>query len=237
MGGFAGLVADSTYVALLYTPVVRGTKPGERSERIYTALDYVRAKDMEGLDNPAERERQLELGYVAMSEFRAIADLTAADFYADTLEAINSCLASCEELGEFFRANCRDDEYGEPTSPGLAGIRQQLETLQRIVAELSGKDASAMESKEEETESEASGSVASPKSQEMTRESAFQTIERVAQFFERTEPHSPVYFALRQVVRWGRMPFPDLLAELIADDSVMHSLRKQIGLPPEKYNE
>ncbi len=238
MGAFAGLVADSTYIALLNTPIVRGTKPGERSERIYTALDYIRAKDMEGLDNASERERRLELGYVAVSEFRAVADLTAADFFADTLEAVHSCLASCEELGEFFRVNCRDDEYGEPTAPGLAGIRQQLETLRRLIVELSGTDAGSVESKEEQAETNsASGLAVSTKSQEMTRESAFQTIERVAQFFERTEPHSPVYFALRQVVRWGRMPFPDLLAELIADDSVMHSLRKQIGLPPEKYNE
>lgn len=238
MGAFAGLVADSTYIALLNTPIVRGTKPGERSERVYTALDYIRAKDTEGIANPSERERRLELGYVGMSEFRAIADLTAKDFFSDTLEAANSCLASCEELGEFFHVNCQDDEYGEPTSPGLAGIRQQLETLRRIIIELSGTEPTAMASNEDEVETDrARGSAANTKSQEMTRESAFQTIERVAQFFERTEPHSPVYFALRQVVRWGRMPFPDLLVELIADDSVMNSLRKQIGLPPEKYNE
>jgi type VI secretion system protein ImpA len=180
----------------------------------------------------------MQLGYIALSEFRAIADITAKDFFADTLESVNSCLASCEELGEFFRLNCRDDEYGEPTAPGLAGMRQQLETLRRLIAELSGMEAGSSASEEDEAESsQASEPIAGAKSQEMTRESAFQTIERVAQFFERTEPHSPVYFALRQVVRWGRMPFPDLLAELIADDSVMHSLRKQIGLPPEKNND
>ncbi len=237
MGAFTGLVADTTFAALLDTPIVRGTKPGERSERSYSALDFVRAKDMEGLSNAEERNRRIELGYVTMSEFQSIASVTPAEFFVETLESVNSCLENCDVLGEFFRANCMDDEYGEPTSPGMAGLRQQLELLRRIILELSGEDSASMESNVDEQSEAVDSAPGKSANQEMTRESAFHTIERVAQFFERNEPHSPVYFALRQVVRWGRMPYPELLAELISDDNVMYSLRKQIGLPPEKNNE
>jgi type VI secretion system protein ImpA len=69
--------------------------------------------------------------------------------------------------------------------------------------------------------------------QEMTREAAFRAIEDIARYFERTEPQSPVHYALRNVVRWGRMPLPQLLAELIEDRNSMDSIRKLIGLPNE----
>jgi type VI secretion system protein ImpA len=52
---------------------------------------------------------------------------------------------------------------------------------------------------------------------------------KVAEFFRKTEPHSPVSYALDQVVRWGRMPLPELWTELIADDA-RKAVFKQIGI-------
>lgn len=69
-----------------------------------------------------------------------------------------------------------------------------------------------------------------------TREEAFRTLLRVAEFFKRTEPHSPVSYALEQAVRWGKMPLPQLLDELIPEDAVRQQLFKLIGIharPPE----
>ncbi len=65
----------------------------------------------------------------------------------------------------------------------------------------------------------------------MTREQAFEGLSRVADFFEQTEPHSPVSFALRQVIRWGRMSLPELLTELISDESVRSEMFRRAGIP------
>jgi type VI secretion system protein ImpA len=64
-----------------------------------------------------------------------------------------------------------------------------------------------------------------------TRQEAFQTLLGVADYFRRTEPHSPVSYALEQVVRWGRMPLPDLLAELVSDRSTREDIFKRTGIP------
>jgi type VI secretion system protein ImpA len=67
-----------------------------------------------------------------------------------------------------------------------------------------------------------------------TRDDAFHQLLKVADFFQRTEPHSPVSFALEQVVRWGRMPLPELLAELIPEEGPRKSLFQRVGIrPPE----
>jgi type VI secretion system protein ImpA len=64
------------------------------------------------------------------------------------------------------------------------------------------------------------------------REDAFQTLLKVADFFRRTEPHTPVSYALEQAVRWGRMALPELLAELIPDEQPRVTLFKQVGIRP-----
>lgn len=223
---------DVDYSAVLSAPIFAGSKPGERTTVRFSTLDYLRAKELDSLTDDNERSRRIELGHVSVVEYKAVASSTAPDFLQSNLEAVQECLELCQKLGDFFRENCRPDRYGEDTAPAIYGFREQLDTVRRLLLDFSGEPSEvSTDAGTAEVASGGGGAPASGRSQELTRESALQQVETVAQFFERTEPHSPVYFALRQVIRWGRMPFPELLAELINDESVMYQLRKQIGLP------
>jgi type VI secretion system protein ImpA len=63
-----------------------------------------------------------------------------------------------------------------------------------------------------------------------TREDAFRALLQVADYFKRTEPHSPVAYTLEQAVRWGRMPLPDLLTELIPEQTAREQIFKIVGI-------
>jgi type VI secretion system protein ImpA len=52
----------------------------------------------------------------------------------------------------------------------------------------------------------------------------------VAEFFRRTEPHSPVAYLVQRAVRWGEMPLEEWLREVIHDESVLGQLRETLGL-------
>jgi type VI secretion system protein ImpA len=65
-----------------------------------------------------------------------------------------------------------------------------------------------------------------------SREEAFRTLLKVAEYFRRTEPHTPVSYALEQAVRWGRMSLPELLTELIPEDSSREFFFRQVGIRP-----
>jgi type VI secretion system protein ImpA len=69
-----------------------------------------------------------------------------------------------------------------------------------------------------------------------TRQEALRTLLRVSEYFRRTEPHSPVSYALEQAVRWAQMSLPDLLSELVTDKSTREEIFKRAGItqPPEK---
>jgi type VI secretion system protein ImpA len=53
-----------------------------------------------------------------------------------------------------------------------------------------------------------------------------------ADFFKRTEPHSPLGYTLEEVVRRGRLPLQDLLKELITEDEVRNRFLIAAGIRP-----
>jgi type VI secretion system protein ImpA len=65
----------------------------------------------------------------------------------------------------------------------------------------------------------------------VTRDDALNALLQVADYFRRTEPHSPVSYSLEQAVRWGRMSLPELLAELIPDEAARTQLSLRAGIP------
>lgn len=66
-----------------------------------------------------------------------------------------------------------------------------------------------------------------------SREKALQTLIDVANYFERTEPHSPLPSLLKQAVRWARMSYAEWLNEVITNDSVRTEVFKLTGIRPE----
>ena len=71
----------------------------------------------------------------------------------------------------------------------------------------------------------------------MTREDALEGLLRVADFFRRTEPHSPVSYALEQAVRWGRMPLPMLLQDLMGEGEVRDQVFRRLGIREDEGSE
>lgn len=64
----------------------------------------------------------------------------------------------------------------------------------------------------------------------MSREDAFGELLRVADFFRRNEPHSPISYSLETLVWRGRMSFIDLLQELLPDEGQRKQLLQHAGI-------
>jgi type VI secretion system protein ImpA len=55
---------------------------------------------------------------------------------------------------------------------------------------------------------------------------------RIADFFRRTEPHSPLAYTLDDAVRRGKMTWPELLAEIVPDELARTQMLVQLGIRP-----
>ena len=65
-----------------------------------------------------------------------------------------------------------------------------------------------------------------------SREAALRELDRVAEFFRRTEPHSPLAFTLEDAVRRGRMTLHELLAEVLPDEDTRNAMLLRLGIRP-----
>ena len=66
-----------------------------------------------------------------------------------------------------------------------------------------------------------------------SRDEAFRALVKIADYFRKTEPHSPISYALEQAVRWGDMELPDLMKELIVDDTTRQQFFSLTGIKQE----
>ena len=67
--------------------------------------------------------------------------------------------------------------------------------------------------------------------QAASREDALRALGEIANFFRRTEPHSPLSYTLDEAVRRGRMTWPELLAEVVADTDTRNGILTTLGHP------
>jgi type VI secretion system protein ImpA len=135
---------------------------------------------------------------------------------------------------------CGRNENGHSLAPPSSAIREALETCRGELRSLARHalpdgdgSGSAVEGGTETAPLQ--GRPANLSSEVRTREDAFRALLQVADYFKRTEPHSPVAYSLEQAVRWGRMPLPELLTELIPEQAAREQVFKVVGIkPPEE---
>ncbi len=66
-----------------------------------------------------------------------------------------------------------------------------------------------------------------------SREQALAQLRGVAEFFRRTEPHSPVAYLAEKAARWGEQPLHAWLRSVIKDDASLARLEELLGIETE----
>jgi type VI secretion system protein ImpA len=62
------------------------------------------------------------------------------------------------------------------------------------------------------------------------RPEALRRLAAVAEFFRKTEPHSPVSYLVQRAARWGEMPLEEWLQEVIKSQDVLGEVRETLGI-------
>jgi type VI secretion system protein ImpA len=63
-----------------------------------------------------------------------------------------------------------------------------------------------------------------------TREDAIRQLEELAEWFRRTEPHSPLAYTLTDAARRARLPLPELLSEVLTDEQARNAMLNMLGI-------
>jgi type VI secretion system protein ImpA len=228
---------------VLIGPISRVPVTAGKSFGPFSLADYRQAAEIDRIQDPERRARRLETpGTVTLQTFNKAVSETGGPWFRNLLEDVAQCEEEFAQLSTLLEEKCGVDERGAALAPptsaireALAGFRRELENIARNVpgAMLEGTTVSTPDAAADGNGamSTASGpSLAGGLDHVQTREEAFHALLRVADYFRRTEPHSPVSYALEQAVRWGRMALPELLQDLVPEAAVRQQMFRLVGI-------
>ena len=160
---------------------------------------------------------------------------TSPQFRTRNRELITQCLSELDSLDPLVAQKCKesftpgDDADLESLTPSTSKIRETLTACQDFLG--GSQEPTAVSPPDPGKHPPPVQPAAGPI---QNREHAFQQLTQVALYFEQAEPHSPISYALKRIVRWGDLPLPKLLAELIQDQGARSEVYKMVGIPPEE---
>ena len=209
------------------------------SQGSFSLWNYEQATDLSKVTDSTRRQERIDNGAVTMEQFmESVAD-TPASFFAETQSAIVEALAALAEMSTAFDAVAGMD------APPVSALRELLEEISRSITHFAAdKLAVANYSADsEETGPAEEGEAGSAAAGEPTvavrriegyqsREEALAELSRIAAYFRKTEPHSPMSYTLDDAVRRARMSLPELLLELVEDPSHLQRILLAAGIKP-----
>jgi type VI secretion system protein ImpA len=215
--------ADGTLIQpLRRIPLTEGKDPGP-----FATWHYEQARTLATVTDEKARAWHAKVGTATSDQIEASRRATKPKFFVELVDDIKQCQQ------EFATLTATVDKVAAVDSPPTSTIRSTLETVLTVAMEL-GKEAlaaqqtaaagaaaadgqAAVQAGNGEAAPRASGPPGLMLGPIRTREDAFGAMLRIGEFFRHSEPHSPLSYSIEELVRRGRMPLPDLLAELIKD--------------------
>lgn len=243
LSGLNGIDQEGTLIRpILMCPLTTGvTVPA------CTSASYKRAQSFDGL-GPEEQTESLENGGVSPDMIATAIRETPAEFISSQRKSISACVAEFDQMTKMLDDKCGDD------TPHTSSILNALETCQETLQYVAGPAEPEFEEPAEvdiEESTDEAGEVAEDSDASpaparsaavsgpiRSRADALRVVGEAAKFFRQTEPHSPLSYAADQLVRWGQMSLPELLAETIPDPSARAHFFTLMGMPmAEESNE
>jgi type VI secretion system protein ImpA len=248
-----GLNGESSDGALIQPLRKSVLFPG--AEKDFALWHYEQASELARVADAAKRQARIDSGAATMEALEAAVKSLPAGHFRTLLDDIDACAAAFAAMGDKLYEKAGHD------APPAGAIRNVLTAARDAVADL-GRDKLAMA--DAQAANAAGGAAAAPSAGGApsagsagfsagggataqanvgggviaSREDAFRVLLQIADFFRKTEPHSPISYTLEEVVRRGRLSLNELLEELIQDETTRKFFLIASGIkPPETKKE
>jgi type VI secretion system protein ImpA len=221
----------------------------ERSPSRITLVEWDRltAEDVHAQDilqpkkDNSSSETQLEP--ISRSELMSLAQ---SPLHADSLllqsSQVRECIQIVENLKKFLDEKLAMDAPNlsklmacltafDRTFSALTAtlIKNRLSNTSPLAAQAATLPAEGLPTMQEQGESHLESSPVVQTGQWRTREEAYATLEAVANYLQHREPHSPTPYLIQKAVRWGRLPLPELMKEIMREEGDLNRMSNLFG--------
>ena len=216
----------------------------------YSFFDYEDSKKFDIPENidtldSTDQLKYRELSAQAEKENRVTADkwrkaraASRRAFYEQLSFDLGECFAEHKELNRVI-----EEKFDRNQMPGTSNLKKALDEIQTLVKRLleekraeepdaADETPAAAESTETGAASAAVGggqTAAVAVGAVQNRRDALKRLAELAEYFRKTEPHSPLSYLIQRAVKWGEMPLETWLQDVIKDEAVLFQLRQTLG--------
>lgn len=201
-------------------------------------------ENVESLDSEQQaratelRTRAASEGKITSEDWRKAYNASRRPVYEELFAVIDECWTEFHALDRVM------DEKFQRQTPGLGELKKSLDAVRTLVekfvkekrilepdpvtGQADGDGAADATAQTDGNEAGvATGISAGPVK---SRQEALKRLTEVAEFFRRTEPHSPVSYLVQRAIKWGEMPLESWLSDVIKSPDVLDQLREMLGL-------
>ena len=229
VAGLSGQGADGTLMQPLRKAALFRRPDGSP----FSLWQYQASVELSGITDPARRAQRIDSGVLPFEEVEKEARVAGAAHWSAQRDLITKTLAAWKEMERAF-----DEKAGE-ASPAANRVRELLEFVSETCGRFAPPDATdGAAEMTSATAGDGAAVVAAGTAVVATpggitgREQALRQLTEIAAWFKRNEPSSPIGFTLDEAVRRARLGWPELVAELVSDETARHSLLTSVGIKP-----
>ncbi len=219
IAGLNGEGADG----VLLSPIRNSFISEDASYEPYSLWQYQQAIDVSRLSDERKQQAQIErIGFSMENIEKAVAQ-SSSEYYGALYEDIEICLAEYKAIDALLSEFCGSSE-APPTSKIIELLEDAKGAINHIAKAKLPIIADTCDAQEEVDTEQADDQAAVTQGNAIStalnsRDDAFKQLNTIAEYFRKTEPHSPISYMLTKTVKWGNMPLEELMKELIPDSS------------------
>ena len=191
------------------------------------------------------KEQASKENKITSEKWRKAQNTSSISFYQTNYNLLNDCWQAYLDLDKLM-----DERFASQT-PGLGVLKKSLEDIRSLIEKIyKGKQPIVATTNTSPpnstspnlTELTEKMEKSSPTEQLYTtvfaaatgvirsRGDALQRLKEVAEYFHKTEPHSPVAFLIERAIKWGEMPLDQWLEEVIKNNEILGQVRETLGI-------
>ncbi|TYK65440.1 type VI secretion system protein TssA [Colwellia echini] len=234
IAGLNGEGADG----VLLSPIRNSLITEDASCEPYSLWQYQQAVDVSRMSDEQKQADQIERNGFSMEHIEKAVNQSSNEYFAELYSDIEVCISEYKAVDALLTEFC-----GSYEAPPTSKIIELLESAKGAINHIAkAKLPIVVEENDTEADNEQATeqaiNSASPQSYTVntalnSREDAFKQLNIIADYFKKTEPHSPISFMLTKTVRWGNMPLEELMKELIPDSSSRETYSSLTGVSVE----
>ncbi len=192
-------------------------------------FQFEQSAELATLADSKRAESRVKAGVKPFEQAESEARAAGAAHFAALRAQARAALSAWQAMGEAL------DRLAGPDSPPSGRVREILARVVEIAVryappeQIEGEGAAA--AGDGSADAGQSSGPGGPR-KVATREDALRTLAELADFFRRTEPHSPLSYTIDEAIRRARLTWPELLAEVVSDDGVRRNILFGLGIKP-----